>query len=284
MTTECYAMVRGSAIRVTGLTACGGFPDVIQSVVAKCVSRVQIDEVVESGGNELLRTDDDDPRIHFARSAETIRYLAGIRFLRVDPELLSLMTGVKVVRTYGTPVPGYGFGEGPFGESSFGGTEGDAGDGNIVGFDMTTRLPAKAFGLEVWTRLTDQSCAGGQRKYGYTLFPFLKGGYLTGFTFANGLVSFEVVGAQTRRNGQWGYGPYDLEGPGLRLVEPVSGNLMWRNFITTAPPPEQTDGIVEFVDVIDNGDAVDPHPLAVGVVDNGTAADPGVGIIDGGAA
>lgn len=284
MATECYAMVRGSAIRVTGLEPCGRIPDTISYAVEKCVARVEINEVTESGGNELIKTEDSEPRLHLVTSDQTIRYRAGIRFLRANPELLALISNVSVVRTYGTPLPGYGFGEGPFGEGAFGGVEGDSGDGDIVGFDADTRLPAKAFGLEVWTRLIGQQCVNGQRKYGYTLFPFLKGGYLSGFEFTNGLVSFTLTGAQTKRSVKWGYGPYDLEGPGLRLNQPVSGNVMWRNFITTAAPPEQTNGVVSFVDVIDNGTAVDPHPLAVGTVDNGDAANPGTGVIDGGAA
>lgn len=277
-------MVRGSAIRVTGLESCGSLPATIPYAVAKCVSKVEITEVTEGGGNEIVRTPDDEPRLHLVESTQTIRYLASIQFLRVDPELLSLVAPIRVVRTYGSPFPGYGFGEGPFGEGGFGGTGGDSGDGDIVGFDADTRLPAKAFALEVWSRLAAQQCLDGQRQYGYTLFPYLKGGYLSGFTFANGLVSFTLTGAQTRRAGKWGYGPYDLEGPGLRLNEPVSGNVMWRNFITTAAPPEETDGIVSFVDAIDNGDASDPHPLATGTVDNGDAANPGTGVIDGGAA
>lgn len=247
MSTECYAMVRGSALRVTGLSPCGSVPDPIPSAVSKSVSRVEINEVTEAGSNELLRNDVEEPRLHFVRSEETVRYTADISFLRVDPGILSLVSGVPLV--YG-PGGGYGFGEGPFGETPFG-----VGGSAVVGFDADLRVPATAFAMEVWSNLSGANCADGQRRYGYTLFPYLRGGVLSGFQFANGLVSFTLLGAQTRRGSKWGIGPYDLEGPWARLTSEVSGNTSWRTFVTTSAPPEQSDGIVWFRDIIDNGDA-----------------------------
>lgn len=233
MSTRCYSMVRGSAIRVTGLKMCGSLPDTIQFGVSKSVTRVTLNEQTEGGGNELIRNEEDDPRLHFVNFAEMIRYTADIEFIRTDPALLNLVTGVPVV------------------EDAL---------GNIVGFDMNTRLPAKAFALEVWSRLAGEACLPGEREYGYTLMPFLKGGYVSGFQFSNGLVSFSLRNAKTRKSSKWGYGPYDLTGQFERLHTPVSGNLMARSFVTTAPPPEQTDGIEEFTDVIEGGNAAVTSP------------------------
>lgn len=246
MATECYAMVRGSSLRITDLLACGAVPDPVYYATAKCVSEVRINEVTESGENQLIRTEDDEPRLHFLRSEQTIRYTVDIDFLRVDPGVLALVAGVHLAQNG----PNLGFGEGPFGEGPFGGP---TPTGPVTGFDSKTRLPAKAFALEVWSRLADNACADGERKYGYTLFPYLKGGVLSGFTFANGLVSFNLRGAQTRRGSKWGYGPWDLTGPWERLDTPVSGNTSWRTFVTTAPPPVEQDGIQSFEDVVDDG-------------------------------
>lgn len=228
MSTRCYSMVRGSAIRVTGLDSCGALPSPIRYGVSKSVTRVALNEQTETGGNELLRNAEDDPRLHFVSPTEMIRYTADIDFIRCDPGILNLVTGVPVV------------------ENAV---------GDIVGFDSNTRLPAQAFGLEVWSKLAGGACAPGEREYGYTLLPFLKGGQLSGFVFSNGLVSFSLRGAKTRKAAKWDYGPYDLTGEFERLLTPVSGNLMWRTFITTATPPEQTDGIVEVTDVIEGGNA-----------------------------
>lgn len=228
MSTQCYSMVRGSAIRVTGLKPCSSIPDPIVFGVSKSVTRVAINEQSEGGTNELQRNEEDEPRLHLVTPAEMIRFTADIEFIRCDPGVLSLVSGVPVV------------------ENAV---------GDIVGFDSDTRLPAKAFALEVWARLAAEACAPGERRYGYTLFPFLKGGFVSGFQFSDGLVSFSLRNAKTRRASKWGKGPYDLTGEFERLYTPVSGNLMFRSFITTAPPPTQTDGVQEFTDVIEGGTA-----------------------------
>lgn len=273
MATKCYAQVRGAALRVTGLDDCGTVPNPISYAVSRSVASVVIDEVVEDSSRELVRSEEGEGRLLLARPAELIRYTADIRFLKVDPGLLSLVAGVEVVHGYPNS---YGFGYGPFGEGGFGG------HGDVVGFDAKTRLPAKAFALEVWSRLTDQSCVDGQRQYGYTLFPYLMGGVLTGFVFENGVVSFTIRGAQTRRGAGWGIGPYDVFGPWQRLDQSVSASTHWRNIAVPYPPPPEQAGVQTFYDEIDNGTATDPHPDGGGIVDNGTATDPGIGIIDGG--
>jgi hypothetical protein len=247
--TQCYAMVRGSAIRVTGLDRRGSVPSPVSLAVSRSVTRVTIDEVAEAASNEMLRNEKDERRLLLVRPSQTIRYKASIDFLRTDPGILSLVSGLPVVTNA---------------------------NGDVVGFDAQSKIPATAFALEVWTRLASSGCsdagagagfgegdfgdgpfggAGAVRQWGYTLFPFLKGGMLSGFTFANGLVSFTLTGAQTRRASRWGFGPYDLDGPFQRLVEPVSGNTNWRQTLVTGAPPEQTDGVIEYEDVVEGGTA-----------------------------
>lgn len=264
-------MVRGSALRVTSLLPCGSIPDPIPFAVSKAVSRVEITEVTDAGENELVRSEQDDPRLRFTRPDKTIRYRASISFLRVDPGILNIVTGVPLVYRAGTG----GFGDGSFGGGEFGVGLGDSEyTPDVVGFDAV-RLPAKAFAMEVWSKL-DQPCSstgygfgdgpfgegpfGGPRsqRYGYTVFPFLKGGTLSGFQFSNGLVSFNLIGAQTRRGPKWGYGPYDLEGSYARLNTKVSRTTAWRTFTTTALPPVERCGIQTLRDVLDNGTAADP--------------------------
>lgn len=263
MTDRCYAMVRGSGIRVTDLDPTGAVGDALVSYGAsKAVTSVVINEVTETGNNELLRNDEDEPRLHFVTSDQTIRYDADINFMRCDPSLLSIMTGVPVVTNA---------------------------SGDVVGFEADTRVPAKAFALEVWSKIIGYSCiadvvsdgfglspfgevafgdtglvAGGGtydfgdgsptlsgKPYGYTLFPFFKGGTVSGFSFEGGLVSFSVNGARTQRGSKWGVGPHDMEGPYQRLLTPVSRNTAWRTFLTTCPPPDQINGVVSFADIID---------------------------------
>ena len=268
MADECYSMVRGSALRVTSLLPCGSIPDPIPYGVAKCVSRVEINEVVEEGNSEVLRNDTAEMRLRISESAQTIRYLSDITFLRVDPGVLSIVAGVPLV--YKPNGALLGFGEGPFGGGAFGE---DVPADKVIGFDAVTRLPAKAFAMEVWSRLAAEPCSG-QRRYGYTLFPFLKGGIIGGFAFTDGLMTFTLRGAKTRRNPKWGRGPFDLTGAWERMETPVSRNVHWRTFLTTAAPPEETNGVVEYRDILDGGTAL-TSPTPPVLVDGGTAtADP----------
>lgn len=277
MATECYAQVRGSAIRVTQLGDVGQVSSPVRYATSKSIARVRINEEIEPARNELLRNEQDQPRVKLTRPGELIRYTIDIEFIRVDPGIFHLISGTPTLDQYSV-----GFGEGGFGQNGFGGES----FGDIIGFDAVPRTKPASFGLEVWSRLAGAACVGGERQWGYTLFPFLKGGRLSGFSFRNGLVSFSLVGAQTRRVPKWGVGPYDLEGEFQRLLEPVSRNTYFKNFITTAVPPAQQDGIQEFEDTIDNGTADDPmpDPGAVLTIDGGTADSTSQWIIDGGKA
>lgn len=250
MTTKCYELVRGSALRVTGLTNRGALAEPHLYAVSKSVVKVTINEVVEAGGNEVIRNPEQDPRLWLVKPSQPIRYTVDIDFLRVDPELLSLITGVPVVINA---------------------------EGDVVGFDAAMRLPVKAFALEVWSKVASRGCLP---QWGYTLFPFLKGGLITGTAFANGRVSFNLRGAQTRRMSKWGVGPYWVDG-WCKLAEPVSGNTHWRTMLTSTYPPLPTDGVVTYVDEIDGGTASMTTPDEL---DGGTPFEAGPCVVDGGAA
>lgn len=283
MSTQCYAMVRGSALRVTALGSTGRVPDEINYVVSRSVIRVRVNEVIDAPASEIMSTPQEEKRIRLHRTSRTIRYTVDIDFIRVDPELLAMLTSALVVREAASS-ESLGFGEMPFGEGPFGeGTEAGAA-GDARGFDSTSRAVPTSFALEVWTKIAGQACADGSPLWGYTVFPLLRGGRLSNVTFANGLVSFNMIGAQTRRYSDWGVGPYDLEGPFERLVDAVSGNLSWRNMLTRATPPAQTDGVQVTADFVDNGTPANPMPDldALLFIDGGTPADAGAYAIDGG--
>lgn len=302
MVTECFAPVRGSAIRVTGLTSRGAVPSLVEYVTSKSVVKVTVNEVVEQASTEVVRNPEEKRRLRYVRPAQTIRHKVDIEFLRVDPDLLRLVAGVELV--YKDVA---GFGEVPFGVALFGGEA-----GSVVGFDSGTSLKATSFALEVWSKIEAQSStpallgfdeipfdtapfdaaiAGpatcSTRRWGYTLLPFLRGGRLSGFKFDKGLVSFNLIGAQTRRNPGWGVGPHDLTGPFQRLETPVSRNTSWRMFVSEAQPPAEQCGIQYLdPDVLDNGTAANPmpDPDALVFVDGGGASAIDPWSIDGGRA
>lgn len=276
MTTQCYAMVRGSAIRVTALSRKGVVSDPIRYAATKSVAKVTVNEVTDAASTQMLREPDSErTRLLFNQPAQTIRYSTDIEFLRIDPGLFSLIAGMVKISA-----DDVGFGFGPFGVGPFGYSEAPA-DADVRGFDAVLRRPAAAFALEVWSKLEGQRCPDtGLAQYGYTLFPFLKGGYLSGVTFDNGLANFTLLGAQARRSNNWYVGPHDLEGVHERMTSLVSRNNAFRQFITTATPPEQTDGVLEFTDIIVGGGT----STSSDVIDGGTADVTTPWIVEGGGA
>ena len=223
MSTECYAPVRGRVIRVTRLDACGNpDPGASAVVVSKRISSVSIDEVTDDGTNIRERNFGDELCIVDDAFTTVIGYTGDIALCGVDPDLISLLTGQPVVLNA---------------------------EGNVVGFDATTGIDLDGFGfaIEVWSRLAGSACdPSGNRKWGYTAFPFFKGGRLGGFSFENGPVSFTISGAQTRDGNGWGSGPFDVDrdeaGNPSPLFTPLGVNTHFRSIVVTLDPPEASCG------------------------------------------
>lgn len=223
MATKCYAQVRGSVIRVTRLDACGNpDPGASAVVVSKRVSTVTIDEVTEDGTNIRERNFGDELCIVDDAFTQILGYTADIALCGVDPDLVSLMTGQPVVKNAA---------------------------GDIVGFDASTGIDLDGFGfaLEVWSRIAGSACdVSGNRPWGYTVFPFLKGGRVGGFSFENGAVQFTISGAQTRDGNGWGVGPFDVDrdmvGAPAPLHDALGANTHYRNTLVTLDPPAAACG------------------------------------------
>ena len=223
MTTKCYAQVRGSVIRVTRLDSCGN-PDPGQSavVVSKRISSVTIDEVTDEGTNVRERNFADELCIVDDAFTQVIGYSGVVNLCGVDPDLISLFTGQPVVTNAA---------------------------GDVVGFDATTDIDLDSFGfaIEVWSRLAGSQCApDGRRLWGYTPFPFFKGGRLGGFSFENGAVQFTITGARTRDNNGWGRGPFDVDldasGNPSPLHEVLGPKTHYRNIVVSLAPPAAACG------------------------------------------
>jgi hypothetical protein len=223
VTTKCYAQVRGSVIRVTKLDSCG-VPDPGASavVVSKRVSSVTIDEVTDDGTNIRERNFADELCVVDDAYTTIIGYTVDTAFCGVDPGLINLMTSAPTVA--------------------------DAA-GNIVGFDAKTgiELDNYAYALEVWSKIANSACdPSGHRLWGYTVFPFLKGGRLGGFSFENGAVQFSASGAQTRDGNAWGTGPFDVTRNGAGAPAPLASalatNTHYRNILVNLDPPVASCG------------------------------------------
>lgn len=200
MPTKCYAQVRGSVIRATRVDACGvPLPGTSSVVVSKRISTISIDEQTDDGTNIRDRNFGDELCVVDDAYTSTIGYTADITLCGVDPDMISIFTGQPVVK--------------------------DAA-GDTIGFDAQTglNLGDTAFALEVWSRIAGGACAAnGYRQWGYTVFPFLKGGRLGAFSFENAAVQFQIQGAQTRDGNGWGAGPFNVtRGAGVKEVQTVT--------------------------------------------------------------
>jgi hypothetical protein len=257
MVTQQYAMVRGRVIRVTKLNGLGDVLDEPgQYAVAKCVTKVTVNDIIEAGNNEVIRDGNDDPALHFIRESVILGHTADIDFLKVDPGIFELVSGNPPVYDWTDP-------------------------SEIIGFNQELRkVNRTAFGLEVWSYIPNQVCAPDERKWGYTVFPFLKGGHLGGFDFDKGTVNFQLEGAQSRWGSRWGIGPWELI-DGYRLSSPISSHTSYRNFIYTGTPPEPTEGIVNFTDVIDNYFA-SPASQTSDILDGGSSSVTTPSVVEGG--
>lgn len=230
MSTKCFAQVRGSVIRATRLDSCGNpDPGATAVVVSKRVSTISLDEVADDGTNIIERNFGDEVCIYDPAFSQVLGYTADIALCGVDPQLISLFTGQPVVANAA---------------------------GDIVGFDANTGIDLDSFGfsLEVWSRIAGGACdPSGNRPWGYTVFPFLKGGRLGGFSFENGAVQFTISNAQTRDGNGWGVGPFDVDRDELGDPSPLHTalgvNTHYRNILVTLDPPAAACGAIALASV-----------------------------------
>lgn len=153
-----------------------------------------------------------------------------ITFCEVDPSVFSLVTGQDVIL--------------------------DPETGDAIGFVMEegVDLTANAFALELWMGTSTNATphANSEGFYGYVLTPFLAGGVVGDFTIENGAITFTVTGLNSKKNSQWGAGPYDVQlgatGARARLSKPVGANEHFRTQIVEVAPPEPFVGLRPVLD------------------------------------
>ena len=227
MTSQCFSLVRGRALRVTKLDGCG-------RVLLGASSQVTTEGFISVGftanteeGESISVTNAagkvcilDEPSPSFTG------YSLEVAFCGVDPELFSLMTGQKVVLNA-------------------------AGD-EAIGFRMNSgiNLGEKGFALELWSSVPVAACdASGGASYGYFLVPFIQGGVLGDFTVENGAINFTLTGANSKDGNEWGVGPYDVvrddTGTAGPLLETLDSKDHLHMQLTTVAPPAATCGADE---------------------------------------
>lgn len=223
-TTKVLKPIRGKRMRITRLDECG------VPVVGAATTRVTkgfislgISPQYEEGESIQQANADGDYEINEPGDASLTHCEVEGSMIGVDPDIVELLTGNPVVLD---------------------------GAGNAVGFRLQGGIPILGgWGIEVWTGLAGQVCAGAPA-YGYSLLPFLRGGQIGDVTIENGAVNLTIT-SNTRENPGWGEGPYDVvdtaaalpivPGP---LLTPIGPKDHWHMQLTTVAPPAVTNGLV----------------------------------------
>lgn len=222
MSTKRYSLVQGHRMRVTKLDACGrpiygddtsvtteGFVS-----VATTTNTTETDEInVQNAAGK--------PCVYQAPKTTFTGYGVELVFCEVDPDLFGLVTNQPAYEDYA---------------------------GNVIGFAVETGVEASAFALEVWSGVSGgDACENpdAQGEYGYSLFPFLKGGVVSDFTVENNATNFTITGSNSSDGASWGVGPYNVILNGstpAKLPTALSKKNHLLNIVVDVAPPDGAVG------------------------------------------
>lgn len=220
---QTFAPIKGRRMRITRLDECG-VPVVGAATtrVSKGFVSVALSPQYDDGEAVTVKDASGDIDINEPADPTLIGMAATITFTRVDPDLVSLITGNQTVLDQAA---------------------------TAVGFRLSGAIPVLGgWGLEVWSDLSGQVCDGA-KAYGYTLLPYLRGGKVGDLTHEAGAVSFSLS-STTREASGWGTGPYDVVHTGAgatlpgKLTTAIGPKDHFHLQMTTVEPPAVTAGLV----------------------------------------
>lgn len=190
MTSVCQAPIQGTTMRVQTVDSCGT-PKVgscVSAVSAGFVS-VEMQDQVESGQEIVVMNAAGVICVNEKSPAQLKWIEITATFCNVDPEMWNLLTGSTLVLD-------------------------DSASPRAVGFQTrTSNYATGAFGLEVWTNISQAQCVTvgtfSLVPYGYFLLPNIVEGRAGDLKIENGAVSFTVTG-RTKQGTNWGTGPKNV--------------------------------------------------------------------------
>jgi hypothetical protein len=230
MASICWASVKGLAMRATALDNCCRPVDNTCGVVVTdgFVSAV-VTQNVSEGTDIELRNAADKVCVYSAGCDELLELQVVLTLCKVNPELVSLMTGSTLVLN---------------------------GAGVAVGFRRRGTVDCdRRFALEIWSEVPGVACVGtpAQRQWGYYLLPCMSNAQITGEVTidAGNAVTTEIT-AVTKIPSLWGTGPENGTDPAANfdvihtdaaatiaghLLTPIADDEHDNIQLTTVPPP-----------------------------------------------
>lgn len=222
MADKCFPLVGGRVMRATRLDQCGN-PDYgpCATVTSDGFVSVASTATIDEGETIELRNANGKMCVRLRPAPTITGFTVVVTFCSVDPALFTAFTGQPQVL--------------------------DADTGDVVGFRVNTAVDTSTFAvaLEVWSNVPSEACTGADVAYGYVLYPFLSGGTIGDYTIENNAVTFQVVGMETKSNGGWDVGPYNVineQGVPAPLATPIGADDHLHVQVTYLAPPEAVCG------------------------------------------
>lgn len=215
MSSVCGAPIKGTAMRMVKVDACG-VPVTGASgltIVTKSFVQVQMAPQYEDGVEYFERTADGTACVNQKDAPTLKRMQLTIDFCSIDPDGVAYLLSARELATSG-PVSGYGFA---------------VGEGQ----------PTNRFSLEVWQQVAGSGAcdASGAQRYVYNAWPNVGNGRLGNYTIENQRSTLQIQSETQAASVLWG------TGPGTIKYLPASGSngmlgiehWLW-NITTNAPP------------------------------------------------
>ena len=216
-------LVRGKVARLSLLDQCGNPVYTKGTYTTDGFIQVQATKNYDQGDEIKVRGANGIIQVHEPGRASFINFSLEIDLIRVNPGVLTMLTGDPGVLDYNSTLVGWEENE-------------------------LTQLQSN-FALEVWTATSAARCSLGALVSGYMLYPLLSQATLEIDNVADKEVTAKIH-AVTYANPSWGKGPYGGTGASIsgpvaqdalntpgRLLQPVASNAHRHFEITPIPPP-----------------------------------------------
>lgn len=222
MAAQAFTSIKGLVMRATRLDSCGRVvTGADSSIVSKGFVKIDLSGEVEEGEDFSTKLADGTYCVN-ERDRPVLKWLsAEMEFCKVDPEMLELIAGTRIIVDY---------------------------DGDSTGWALNEQLSGDtSFALEVWTKRGGQACGASGYRWIYWLMSMFENAQIGNISFANATSTFTVT-ATSKANTAWGCGPYNVVPtnvggtPGKLLTPGVTEGDHLLSMLTSVAPPTPMDG------------------------------------------
>lgn len=204
--------IKAKVIRATRLDSCGNpIGGATGSIISAGFTKVDLKGQFESGTEFYVKNAWGDACINDLDATRLKRYDVEIDFCQVDPTILEITAGYRLITDANGNIVGSAISESP----------GSASNGSM-------------FSLELWSKVSGNACAAiGGYKWIHWLIPAVQYARTSDLTFELNPLTM-VIDANTTRNGNYGDGPYEQWVPVVGSQEHVL--FQFSNTDPPAPP------------------------------------------------